>query len=92
VIRDSSGFLMAATCAKLPFDSQKDYLWYSGVFFAHWFALDIGFFYVIFEGSCSSFLTLLGGKERDLTIQDMWMANLYGFDSSISSLDGVFCF
>uniref|UniRef100_A0A2N9ISR7 Reverse transcriptase zinc-binding domain-containing protein n=1 Tax=Fagus sylvatica TaxID=28930 RepID=A0A2N9ISR7_FAGSY len=77
LIRDSAGLVMAAICASLPFSSRGEYFWYSGALVATQFALELGFFYILFEGSCSVFLSKLCRQVRGETIQDMWLKDIW---------------
>ena len=68
---------MAAICASLPFSSRGEYFWYSGALVAAQFSLELGFFDILFEGSCSLFLSQLCRQVRGETIQDMWLEDIW---------------
>uniref|UniRef100_A0A2N9F0P5 Reverse transcriptase domain-containing protein n=1 Tax=Fagus sylvatica TaxID=28930 RepID=A0A2N9F0P5_FAGSY len=58
LIRDAEGFVLATTCAKLQL-VHAVHPWADGAIYALNFALEMGFFDIIFEGSSSPFLTKL---------------------------------
>jgi hypothetical protein len=78
LVRDSDGFVLAATCAKLPQHSRRDYLWFSGALYALKFLIEVGFFDIIFEGSLSIHSAKLSQPPSGSTIQDMWLEDVWG--------------
>jgi hypothetical protein len=76
LICDAEGFVLAAMCAKLQF-VHAVHPWADGAIYALNFALELGFFDIIFEGSSSLFLTKLVRKDWGNSIQDMWVKDVW---------------